>query len=175
MGKSQSYWEQLQHAISDHLLHKDAIEILQNIQDRHNCSRIKKCRDEIESKTEYVEVEGNSFEDKNSKVIGEEEEESLDGFLDDGFYFSNGDNLVSTEDGLIGTHDTIIGRMKSRRVELMGAPFQDESIFLEDKIDAPDDNHNSKNYDSSSKKANESISIGMKILRLTSSESEKEF
>ena len=41
MGKSQSYWEQLQHAISDHLLHKDAIEILQNIQDRHNCSESK--------------------------------------------------------------------------------------------------------------------------------------
>ena len=83
-----------------------------------------------------MEVEGNSFEDKNTKVIGEEEEESLDDFLDDGFYFSNRDNLVSTEDGLIGTRNTILGEIKSTQVKLADVPFQDESTFLEDKRDA---------------------------------------
>ena len=46
---------------------------------------------------------------------------------------------------------------------------------MEDKIDAPDDNRDGKNSDDGSKRANESVSIGVNFLISASSESEKEF
>ena len=60
---------------------------------------------------------------------------------------------------MIVTHDKINGKIKSTRVNLRGAPFLEESVFAEDKVDSGNEYLKGKNYDKKLKKECESISL----------------
>ena len=104
-----------------------------------------------------MKFEGNYFKEKGLKICGEDREEW---FLDDGFYFSNGENLVSTEYGLIGTQDTIMDNWNQWESSWRLLLFCTNVLFQDD----GNEDLKGENYEDRLKGEYEYVYIGVNIL-----------
>ena len=108
-----SYWDKFEDAKIFNQLYPKALDILQNIQDRHNANKIKKRGDWLHQNTSEPQSDDIN-EEKNQDNT---EEDNLDQLIPDDLLFLNSD-VTARGDSDVGTFEAIIDKSKAGKINV---------------------------------------------------------
>ena len=133
-----SYWDKFEDAKRFNQLYPKALDILQNIQDRHNANKIKKRGDWLHQNTS--EPQSDDINEENNQ--DNTEEDDLDQLIPDDLLFLNSD-VTARGDSDVGTFEAIIDKSKAGKINVSGVHVLNQNIFLDTIIEEDDSDSDS--------------------------------